>query len=66
MDRSGISEAVQPFAWLAAIAFLVGVFCYLALGRPSQAVAGEELAPPAASSLVSGPASAEWNLPKHI
>lgn len=63
MQDSGAFDVVRPFAWLAAIAFLVGFVSYLALGRPSPAMAD---VPAAHAALVSGPASAEWNLPKHI
>jgi ABC-type thiamin/hydroxymethylpyrimidine transport system permease subunit len=65
MEHSGAIDVVKPFAWLAGVAFLVGFVCYLVLGQPTQAVAQEEPAAHA-SSLVSGPASDEWNLPKHI
>ena len=53
---------MKPFAVLAAIAFVAGFFGYLALGGASRAVAQVELQPAATS----GPASADWNLPKHI
>jgi hypothetical protein len=60
----GALDVVKPFAWLAAIAFLVGFCSYLVLGHPSQAIAQEEAY--AAPSAVSAPASDEWNLPKRI
>lgn len=53
---------VKPFAVLAALAFVAGFFGYLALGQPTSALAQVALQPAAAS----GPASADWNLPKHI
>lgn len=65
MEKSGAFDVVKPFAWLASLAFLAGFVSYLVLGQPTQAVAAQDpQASPAA--LVSGPASAEWNLPKHI
>lgn len=53
---------IKPYLWLAAIAFLVGFFSYLAIGRPDVAVAHEEAWPTAASA----PVSDEWNVPKRI
>jgi hypothetical protein len=65
MSAIGALDVMKPFAWLAAIAFLVGFCSYLMLGHPSHAGSREEAyAAPAAT--VSGPASDEWNLPKHI
>jgi hypothetical protein len=58
-------DVMKPFAWLAGLAFLVGFCSYLVLGQANSAMAGEETyASPAAA--VSGPASDDWNLPKHI
>jgi hypothetical protein len=57
---------LRPFVILAAFAFVAGFFGYLAMGRPSQAMAaisGDITAQPAAAS---GPASEDWNLPHHI
>jgi hypothetical protein len=62
MTQFGALDVLRPFAWLALVAFLVGVVSYLALGQPSQAFAQER----AHAALVSGPASDDWNLPKHI
>ena len=53
---------LKPFALVAAIAFVAGFFGYLAVGGPSRAMAQDDLQPAATS----GPASADWNLPKHI
>ncbi len=52
----------RPFAVLAALAFLAGFLGYMALGHPARAIAQVDLRPAAAS----GPASDDWNLPKHI
>jgi len=59
----GASVALNPFVLLAALAFLIGFFGVLAFGRPAPAAATVEAAQPAVAS---GPASADWNLPKHI
>lgn len=64
MTDAGAIDLVRPFAWLATIAFLVGFFSYLVVGRPTPAQAqADEAARPAAAS---GPASKDWNLPKQI
>ena len=64
MTKAGAIDVVRPFAWLAAIAFLVGFVSYLALGQPRLAPAqADDAARPAAAS---GPSSKDWNLPKHI
>jgi hypothetical protein len=57
-------DVVKPFAWLAAIAFLVGFCSYLVIGQPDTAFAHE--GPSASTATVSGPSSDEWNLPKRI
>ena len=62
MSPVNLFEIARPFAWLAALAFLVGFVSYLALGHPATAVAKDRLETLAAS----GPSSAEWNLPKKI
>ena len=64
MTDAGVTDVMRPFVWLATIAFLVGFLSYLVLGHatPAQAQA-EDTARPAATS---GPASKDWNLPKHI
>ncbi len=62
MPTANVFEIARPFAWLAALAFLVGFVSYLALGRPATAAAQDRLGTIAAS----GPSSAEWNLPKKI
>ena len=53
---------LKPFLWLAAAAFLVGFFGVLAVSRPARAIAAIEAQP----AIASGPASADWNLPRHI
>lgn len=58
-----LMEALKPYLWLAAIAFLVGFASYLTLGGAAPAVAPEKAA---WSSTVSAPVSDEWNLPKRI
>jgi hypothetical protein len=63
MPTVNVFEIARPFAWLAALAFLVGFVSYLAMGRPATAAAHDHHAQ---SMAASGPASAEWNLPKKI
>lgn len=64
MPTAGAIDVIRPFAWLAAIAFLVGFCSYLVLGQANPAMVGDvTYAGPAA---VSGPASDDWNLPKRI
>jgi hypothetical protein len=62
MTGASATDVVKPFAWLAAIAFLVGFFSYLALGHPTPAQAEDT----ARAAAVSGPSSDDWNLPKRI
>lgn len=62
MWSASLFEFLKPYLWLALAAFLTGFLCYLAVGRPTAAQATVEARAP----LVSGPASDEWNLPKHI
>jgi hypothetical protein len=62
MPLVNLLEIARPFAWLAAVAFLVGFVSYLALGHPANALAKDRLETVAAS----GPSSDEWNLPKKI
>ncbi|HEY8003317.1 MAG TPA: hypothetical protein VIE16_03765 [Phenylobacterium sp.] len=62
MPAANFAEIVRPFLWLAAFAFLVGFVSYLALGRPAAAATQDQ--PYAVAT--SGPASNDWNLPKHI
>ena len=59
---TGAFAFVRSLALIAAVAFVAGFAGYLALGRPA-AVAAQLDVRPAASS---GPASDDWNLPKHI
>jgi hypothetical protein len=62
---SGAKAYFAPFLLTALIAFAVGFFGYVALARPTQAsahVTVEEVSAP----VTSGPASAEWNLPRRI
>ncbi|HSV01569.1 MAG TPA: hypothetical protein VLI41_00060 [Phenylobacterium sp.] len=59
----GAAAVLKPFAWLAVIAFALGFFGVLAFDQPSRAAASKVAAEPAVAS---GPASADWNLPKHI
>jgi hypothetical protein len=64
MTDTGAIDLVRPFAWLAAIAFLVGFFAYLAVGYPTPAQAQDD--DMARASAASGPSSKDWNLPKQI
>lgn len=63
MPTSAAFDVLKPFAWLAAIAFLVGFASYFVLGPPAHTVAQQ---PEAWSATVSGPSSDEWNIIKHI
>jgi hypothetical protein len=55
-------DLVRPVVRLGAITFVIGFVGYVAIVHPKAAVA------PAASQVdsASGPASDDWNLPKHI
>jgi hypothetical protein len=63
---ASVRHALRPFVLLAVIAFVLGFLGYVTLGgpiaAPSNAVAAAPLTEPAAA----GPASDDWNLPKHI
>jgi len=59
----GAAAILKPFAWLAVLAFAIGFFGVLAFHQPTRAMASNVAAEPAVAS---GPASADWNLPKHI
>jgi hypothetical protein len=59
---TGALAFLKPFAWLAAVAFLTGFLGYMALGHPGMAMAR----PGDLQPIASGPASEDWNLPKHI
>jgi len=48
---------------IAAIACVLGFAIYVALDGSAAAVAGPDLP---GASITSGPASDDWNLPKHI
>jgi hypothetical protein len=60
---TGAFAFLRPLALIAAVAFLAGFVGYLAVGQPSPAVAQTGLK---AAVETSGPASDDWNLPKHI
>jgi hypothetical protein len=60
---TGAFAILKPFAWLAVVAFVSGFLGYLALGHPSQAFAKTD---DVQATTTSGPASDDWNLPKHI
>jgi hypothetical protein len=62
----GAAAALKPLAWLALFGFLVGFFGFLAVTPPSDTVARADPAPAISSGAASGPASEEWNLPRHI
>jgi len=67
MPANGALEFLKPYAWLAAIAFLVGFVSYFLLGGASSAVAHEEQrAMPVYSGEASWPTSEEWNVGKQI
>ena len=56
-------EVMNPYLWLAVIAFFVGFVSYVTLGAPAPALALES---PTWSATVSAPVSDEWNVPKRI
>jgi hypothetical protein len=58
----GALAFLRPFAWLAVIAFVSGFLGYLVVGHPTRASAQDQVQ----AAATSGPASDEWNLPKHI
>lgn len=58
---TGAFEILRSLSLIAMIAFAVGLASYLALGAP--AVAGPD---GHGAAIASGPASDDWNLPKHI
>lgn len=60
---TGAFELLRSLSLIAMIALAVGLAGYLALGEPAAAVAGPGVQVP---SIASGPASDDWNLPKHI
>jgi hypothetical protein len=59
---TGAFAVLRSLSLIAAIAFVAGFLGYLALDRPSAAVARADVKP----AIASGPASDDWNLPKHI
>jgi hypothetical protein len=59
-----VREALKPYLWLAAIAFVVGFMSYLAIGSARPAGAHETVDIPAAA--IAAPMSDEWNVPKRI
>lgn len=62
----GAFALLKSLSLIAAVGFVLGVAGYLALGQPEAAVARAEAAPMISSGISSGPASDDWNLPKHI
>jgi hypothetical protein len=50
----------RPLLWLASMAFVLGFAGYLMFGRPTVAAVQDRPQPIA----VSGPMSADWNVPK--
>lgn len=60
---SPAADLAKPFAWLAALAFLLGFIGYLVLAAPVVAHASDA---PTAARAISGPLSADWNLRKAI
>jgi len=62
-DADDLATIAKPFMLLAVIAFVLGFLVTVMVGRPSVTAAARDRA---AAVAVSGPASAEWNLPKKI
>jgi hypothetical protein len=61
-DATDYATIAKPFLLLAAIAFILGFLVTVMVAAPRATAAGDHAQPVA----VSGPASAEWNLPKQI
>jgi hypothetical protein len=59
---TGAFALLKSLSLIAVVAFALGFVGYLALGHSSAAAARAEPAP----MISSGPASDDWNLPKHI
>ena len=68
MTATGAFDILKPFAWLAAVAFLVGFVSYLTLGRPAAASAHAETtySAPVAGEASWPAASDEWDFAKEI
>lgn len=64
MYETATFKIFSPVIWLAAVAFMVGFISYLALGGGIRIPA--EIRQDSPAALVSGPASGDWNLPRHI
>ena len=65
MDATSADKnPVRPFAWLAALAFLVGFIGYLAVSVPVVATVYDER--PMEPARVSGPVSDEWNIERRV
>lgn len=62
---SRFSEFTRPFVLLAVVAFVVGFLGYVVLDRPA-ATPDQAAAALTAEPALAGPASDDWNLPKHI
>jgi hypothetical protein len=56
-------ELVRPFLWLAAAAFMIGFVSCLVFAGPTASAQSHPNVQPA---VISGPSSAQWNLPKRI
>lgn len=64
MDATSADKnPVRPFAWLAALSFLIGFIGYLAVSAPVVATVYEDRPEPAR---VSGPVSDEWNIERRV
>ena len=64
MDATSADQnPVRPFAWLAALAFLLGFIGYLAVSVPVVATVYDDRPEPAR---VSGPVSDEWNIERRV
>jgi len=61
-DATDLAAIAKPFLLLAVVAFVLGFVVTVLVARPGIATARDR----AAAVAVSGPASAEWNLPKQI
>ncbi len=57
---SDVFDILKPFVLLAALGFVIGFFCYLAIAPDGRSRSD------AWPTTVSGPSSNDWNLIKHI
>jgi hypothetical protein len=64
--ETSVHDAMRPFALLAVVAFLAGFVGYVLLGQGAAAQPPSDSQTVVADPAAAGPASDDWNLPKHI